>query len=185
MYSNIIALLFRDKEEGHYVADAMIKILIKVILVVFSLSTSSHACLEHVGKKGEEVRILVCGEVESPKQITLYSGTGARGALLMAGGITKYGTGKSVKLYRLGKLHRLDLESDTPDIKLENNDVIEVPRRAIYEDMAKDRILMIIGKKNKKSISKILTDAKIVGDLRSWKHQKKSYRELRRCGQNT
>lgn len=84
-------------------------------------------------KEARSVQVQVMGEVKTPGTYTLSSLSTAFNALYMAGGISKIGTLRDIKVYRSGKLlNSIDVYdyilngNPKGDVRLEDNDIIVV-----------------------------------------------------------
>ena len=107
------------------------------------IAASSRAELEPVGEAGPQVKIIVCGEVSNPKQITLLSGAGVRGALSATSNTRPdYGWTPRTRIRRGDRIYQIGPPNE-PDVRLEEGDILEIPLRAPFQEMAAPRKVLI------------------------------------------
>lgn len=80
------------------------------------------------------IRFTVTGEVESPGEFTSPEGVGVTGAIARAGGPSERADRASALVFREGRILRVDLAQPGPGPRLEEGDIVFVPRneRAFY-----------------------------------------------------
>lgn len=107
------------------------------------IAAPAGADLESVGEPGPQVKVLVCGEVNNPKEIVVSAGAGVRGALFATNNEwSEYGWAPSTFIRRGGRVYRIG-SPDQPDVRLEEGDILEVPLRAPIQEMAAPQRVLI------------------------------------------
>lgn len=104
----------------------------------------TRAELEPVGEAGLQVRVIVCGEVSNPKEITVSSGAGVRGALSLTNNTwPDHGWTPRARIRRGERIYQIG-PSNQPDVRLEEGDILEIPLRAPFEEMAAPRKVLVV-----------------------------------------
>jgi hypothetical protein len=119
------------------------KTIATILLLAAVISVSVRAELEPVGEAGPQVRVIICGVANSPKEVTLPAGAGARGALFLSNNASSdYGWIPRTRIRRGERLYQ-SKPPDQPDARLEDGDFLEIPLRAPYQEMAEPRRILI------------------------------------------
>jgi hypothetical protein len=119
------------------------KSLAIVLYLAAFIATFARAELESVGESGPQVRVTICGVANSPKEVTLPAGAGARGALFFSNNASsEFGWIPRTRIRRGERLYQ-SKPSDQPDLRLEDGDFLEIPLRAPYQEMAEPRRILI------------------------------------------
>jgi hypothetical protein len=114
-----------------------------ILLVAAVITVPARAELEPVGESGPQVRVIVCGVANSPKEIVLPAGAGARGALFLTNNSTSYyGWVPRTLILRGERIYQIR-PGNQPDVRLEEGDFLEIPLRAPYQEMAKPKKVLI------------------------------------------
>jgi len=113
-----------------------------VLFLIVVIAVPAVAEFEPVGDAGPQVSVIICGEVNYPRRITLSSGAGVRGALLLAKGASDYGWQPRTRIWRKDSIYTIR-SADEPDVRLKEGDVIQVPLRSPYEGMARPHLILI------------------------------------------
>jgi hypothetical protein len=113
-----------------------------IIFLIAVIVIPALAEFEPVGDAGPQVSVIVCGEVNAPKKVTVSSGAGVRGALLLAKGASDYGWLPRTQIWRQHSIFTIGTP-DKPDVRLKEGDVIQVPLRAPYEGMSRPHLILV------------------------------------------
>ncbi len=123
--------------------DQEMKTTATVLSLAIVLTAHGRADLEPVGEAGPQVRVVVCGEVSNPKEIIVSSGAGVRGALSATNNTcSDYGWTPRTLIRRGDRVYRIG-PPNQPDVRLEEGDILEVPVRAPFQEMAAPQRILI------------------------------------------
>ncbi len=127
----------------HLMFDKKMKSLAIALYLAAFIATFARAELESVGESGPQVRVTICGVANSPKEVALPAGAGARGALFFSNNASsEFGWIPRTRIRRGERLYQ-SKPADQPDLRLEDGDYLEIPLRAPYQEMAEPRRILI------------------------------------------